>query len=163
MKYQDIWSHLLSQYYIPNSDNDDIYLFNGEENNIRFSVTVHITDTISISLGCTHYPIEIDVNGIMRLWNTLAIIEERFRSKVDCDSFTIPNHKRWIVTMWHFSRDALPSYAGKKFSAEFGAVKEILVRIYTKEWNNSKPRIRVEKQEYPMMTIEDVIEEKINE
>jgi hypothetical protein len=99
----------------------------------------------------------------MRLWNTLAIIEERLRSNVDCNNFKIPHHKSWIVTMWHFSRDAIPSYAGERFSAEFETVKEILIRIYTKTWNGKKTRIRIEKQEYPMKTIEDVIEAKLNE
>jgi hypothetical protein len=158
-----LWNYLLSQSYISNSDNDDIYLIKGEENNINFSGTVHKTDTISVTLGCTHYPIEIDIYGIMRLWNTLTIIEERLHSKVYCNTITIPHHKSWIVTMWHFSRDAIPSYAGERFSAEFETVKEILIRIYTKNWNNGKTRIRLEKQEYPMKTIEDAIEEKLRE
>jgi|SRR5215204_2992699 len=163
LQVQDIWIHLLSQYYIPNSNNEDICILNGEENNIKFSVTVHSTDTISISLGCTHFPIEIDVNGIMRLWNTFAVIEERLRSKVNCDTIKILSHKSWMVTMWHFSKDALPSYAGERFNAEFGTVKEILIRIYTKKWRDGKTRIRIEKQEYPMKTIENAIEEKLHE
>jgi hypothetical protein len=158
-----IWGYLLSHYYIPNSDNEDIYLFNGEENNIKFFVIVHKTNTISISLGCTYFPIEIDIHGIMRLWNTLAIIEERLNSKVDCDILKIPQHKCWIVTMWHFSKDAIPSYSGERFNVEFGIAKEILLRVYTKKWNNGKTKVRLEKQEYPMKAIENAIEEKLNQ
>jgi hypothetical protein len=160
-----IWDHLKSK-HTSNSTSKDILFLTGEENNIKFSVTVHVTDTISISLGCTYFPIEIDVNGIMRLWNTLAIIEERMRLKVDCDAFQIPNHKRWVVTLWHFGQDALITYAGKKYDVEFGIAKEILLRIYTKEWNNgknknkNKKKVRIELQEYPMKTVEEAIGEK---
>ena len=163
LEVPNIWNHLLSKNYDPNPDNQDIYLFKGEENNIKFSITVHTTDTISVSLGCTYFPIEIDVYGVMRLWNTLAIIEERLRSEVNCDTLMIPNHKEWIITMWHFSKDAIPSYSGERFNVEFGIAKEILLRVYTKKWDNGKTKVRIEKQEYPMKTIEDAIEEKLNQ
>ncbi|MGB9169468.1 MAG: hypothetical protein WCB31_11130 [Nitrososphaeraceae archaeon] len=159
----NIWDYLIANNYDENSSSHDIYLLNGEENNITFKVTVHKTNTVSISLGCTHFPIEIDIYGISRLWNTLAIIEERLRSKVNSDSIKIPHHTRWIVTMWHFSKDALPSYSGDRFNAEFGLVKEILIRIYTKQCMDSKNRIRIERQEYPDKTIEEIINEKLNE
>ena len=160
----NIWQYLLSSdYKISNLCNQDIYLLDGEENNIKFSVTVHKTDTISISLACSYFPIEIDIHGIMRLWNTLTIIEERLHSKIDCDTFTIPTHKQWVVTMWHFGRDALISYSGKKYTVEFGLAKEMLLRIYTKDWSNGKKKVRIEIQEYPKKAIEDAIDDKLNQ
>jgi hypothetical protein len=138
----NLWNYLLSNNHtISNSYNQSIDLFDGEENNIKFYVNVYKSDTISISLACSYFPIEIDIHGIMRLWNTLTIIEERLRSKITCDTFTIPNHRRWVVTMWHFGRDALISYSGKKYTVEFGLAKEMLLRIYTKDWPNGKKKL----------------------
>lgn len=159
-----IWNYLLSNNYtISNSNNQSIDLFDEEENNIKFYVNVYKSNTISVSLGCSFFPIEIDIHGIMRLWNTLAIIEERLRSKIYCDTFTIPNHKRWTVTMWHFGRDALISYSGERYTVEFGLAKEMLFRIYTKDWSNGKKKVRIEKQEYPMKAIQDAIEDKLSQ
>jgi hypothetical protein len=159
-----LWNYLLlNNYTISNSNNQSIYLLDGEANNIEFKLSIHKSDTISISLGCSYFPIEIDIHGIMRLWNTLAIIEERLRLTINCDTFTIPTHKRWIVTMWHFSRDALISYSGKRYNVEFGLAKEMLLRIYTKDWSNGKKKVRIEIQEYPMKAIQDAIEDKLNQ
>jgi hypothetical protein len=69
----------------------------------------------------------------------------------------IPEHKDWIVTMWHFGMDALVEYAGERFSATWEIGHNALVRAYSKEMANvpgstisrSKNVIRVESQEYP--------------
>jgi hypothetical protein len=83
-------------------------------------------------------------------------------SNASCDKnhSSIPHHKQWIITMWHFGRDALTEYSGEKFSKTVEA-QHILTRLYVKDFKG-KNRIRIERQEYPQKTVVGAIEEKLN-
>jgi hypothetical protein len=83
----------------------------------------------------------------------------------------IPEHKDWIVTMWHFGMDASVEYTGERFSATWEIGENALVRAYSKEMVNvqesassrqrKKNIIRIESQEYPSKTMQDAIQEKL--
>ena len=45
----------------------------------------------------------------------------------------IPEHKDWLVTMWHFGVDASVEYTGEKFSATWEVGEHALIRAYSKE------------------------------
>jgi hypothetical protein len=62
--------------------------------------------------------------------------------------------------MWHFGKDALIEYTGEKYCITIENLQHILTRIYIKDFNG-KNRIRIEKQEYPKMTVIDAIEKKL--
>ena len=80
-------------------------------------------------------------------------------------SAVIPDHKEWLVTMWHFGADASIEYSGEKFSASWEIGQNELIRVYSKEFHGqgmnvgseqaarNKTRIRVEIQEYPQSTL----------
>ena len=73
----------------------------------------------------------------------------------------IPDHKTWIVTMWHFGADSLTEFSGDMFQLTWEVAQNILVRAYAKIMKDKKTRIRMERQEYPRKTLQEVVEEKI--
>jgi hypothetical protein len=77
---------------------------------------------------------------------------------------SIPEHKDWVVTMWHFGLDASVEYAGERFSATWEVGEHALIRVYSKEMveaHGSLTRniVRLERQEYPNKTLQDAIQE----
>jgi hypothetical protein len=178
----DIWSILSSllnvsdsqqqQFLRVNPISKDISISPWQIKDLNIKVTIHRTDTVSIVIGCSYAPIAIDIGGVIRLSNALTRVEERLSRLVDdCakvvsgneyESSAIPEHKDWIVTMWHFGADASSEYTGEKFSATWEVGENALVRAYSKVMRDGKTRIRLERQEYPKKTVADAIEEKLN-
>lgn len=153
-----------------NSKSLDILLPVWKIRDLLVKVRIHRTDTVSIVIGCSLNPITLDVSGIIRLTNTLSIVEERLSrlAKKACplgDSITaykddfpnsrltclsmIPLYSQWIVTMWHFGTDALTEYSGEKFCMTWETAENVLIRAYSKVMTDNKTRIRLERQEYP--------------
>jgi hypothetical protein len=153
-----------------NSDSKDISLPIWNINDLNIKVTVHRTNTVSVIVGCSYAPIATDVGGVIRLSTALSRVEERIsRLLDDCgkiipggyESLPIPEHTKWMVTMWHFGADASIEYAGEKFSITWELGEDALVRAYIKVMKDGKARIRLERQEYPRKTFADAIEEKL--
>ena len=76
-----------------------------EINDLDIQVTIHHTDTVSIVIVCSCSPVILDIAGVIRLSNALAVIRERL-SRLVKDGLEIPNHLEWTVTMWHFGADS---------------------------------------------------------
>jgi hypothetical protein len=170
--------------YTVNSNSKDILLPAWKIRSLLIKTTIHRTDTVSIVIGCSLNPIALDINGIIRLTNALSVVEERLSRIVEdarrfkgfsltrdsdsssgagCrDASIIPAHSEWTVTMWHFGADASVEYSGEKFSVTWEIAENALVRAYSKLMNNSKTRIRLERQEYPKATLANVIEQKLS-
>jgi hypothetical protein len=153
-----------------NSDSKDISLPTWNINDLNIKVTVHRTNTVSVIVGCSYTPIATDVGGVIRLSNALSKVEERISRLLDeCgksiaggyESLPIPEHTRWMVTMWHFGADASVEYTGEKFSITWELGEKALVRAYIKVMKDGKARIRLERQEYPRKTFADAVEEKL--
>jgi hypothetical protein len=130
-------------------------------------VVFHKTDTVSVIIGCSLQPISLDGGGVIRFFNILVRVEERLQgilqnhpqlSSKKHDS--IPDYKEWVVTMWHFGRDASVEYTGQKFNITIQNLESIVTRLYVKDFG-SKNKIRFERQEYPKKTVIDAIEEKL--
>ena len=165
-----------------NTRSKDILLPTWKISDVLAKVTIHRTDTVSVVMGCSLNPISLDINGLIRLTNTLCLVEERLSRLVEgiqnVYDFTvvednpsqnrhrfsgaIPPHSRWLVTMWHFGADALTEYSGEKFSTTWETAENVLVRAYSKSMIDNRSRIRLERQEYPRTTLVDAIEQKIN-
>jgi hypothetical protein len=146
----------------------DIVLPSWNRNNAILRTVIHKSDMVSVVIGCSLQPIPLDFNGIIRFFTLLAVVETKVQtilegicplmSNTECTS--IPVFRNWIVTMWHFGRDASVGYAGEKFSIEIGKLESILTRLYIKDFGG-KNKIRLERQEYPNKTVLDAIEEKL--
>jgi hypothetical protein len=185
-----LWSLLsTSSLYKPDSYSKDIRLLplKASSGGITIRTTVHSTDTVSVVVGCSLAPIAVDVMGIIRLSNMLTRVEERLSRVIEacyCKSGItqggqatmerrhmtlppIPEHKDWIVTMWHFGVDASVEYTGEKFSATWEVGEHALIRAYSKEMIEEEGTItrrnivRLECQEYPSKTLQDAIQEKL--
>ncbi|MGA9842469.1 MAG: hypothetical protein WBQ25_09155 [Nitrososphaeraceae archaeon] len=166
-----IWSTLLTSKsnLSVQSKSKDISLPVVSINNLRIRIRVHRTDIVSIIIGCSNSPVAVDVAGVTRLSNALARIREILEKTLLQDGETsentvrivIPNHRNWLVTMWHFGADALADYSGNENHRRWGKAEVILITIYTKEWENSKRRIRWDCQEYPKKSLIDALQEKM--
>jgi hypothetical protein len=154
--------------YTTNPVSKDISLRVWQIENLDVKVVIHKTDTVSVIVGCSYNPIAVNVAGIIRLTNALAVVRERLSTLVSQDSSKsstvnkIPDYMEWVVTMWHFGADASVEYTGEKFSATWGIAQDAIIRVYSKTMKDHRTRIRLERQEYPRITLVLAIEQKIN-
>ena len=174
-KVKDIW-HILStnSQFKLNHFSKDITL--GKwiiEKDFFILVTIHRTDSVTISIGCSFRPVALDLNGIIRFTSVLAKIEERISGilqnvlkkdhyySTSSTSTIIPSYNSWIVTMWHLNRDGLAQYSGKEFHISWENAGNIIIRAYSKQYKDKKCKIRLERQEYPNTSIFEAINERL--
>ena len=140
-------------------------------NNAIVQVRIHKTNTVSVVIGCSLEPFPLNYNGIIRFFTTLASTQGLLvgimlmydHEKINQDqnqNQSIPDYRKWVITMWHFGRDG-SECSKRDYHIAVGKAQQILERIYTKEFGKYK-KIRLERQEYPKKTVEDAIEEKLN-
>lgn len=168
-KVPEIWKRLsINPAFHINKRSQDISIPSWIKNDTIVRIIIHRTDVVTVIIGCSLQPIPLDVNGIIRLFNLLVRIEEKLQTILDNSTPIcfdkkcplIPEYQSWIVTMWHFGRDASIEYTGEKFSITVNKLESILTRLYVKDFGNKK-KIRLETQEYPKKTVVDAIEEKL--
>jgi hypothetical protein len=146
----------------------DILLPYWNKNNAIVQVRIHKTDTVSIIVGCSLEPFPLDYNGIIRFFTTLASTEALlvgimlsiYHGKLNQNQ-SIPDYKKWLITMWHFGSDGLLEYTGEKFSIAVENAQHIVTTIYSKDFGKYN-KIRLERQEYPKKNVFDAIVEKLN-
>jgi hypothetical protein len=157
----------------PDPVSKDIRLTTWMMEDLAITAAINSTDTVSIVVGCSYAPIAVDINGVIRLSNVLAVVEERLSNLIDdyakvndsgrgYSKLSIPNHNGWIVTIWHFGADALSTYSGEKFFASWQVGQNALITGYSKDMKDGKTRIRLERQEYPTKSLAEALEEKLN-
>jgi len=136
-------------------------------NNAMVIVRIHKTNTVSVIIGCSFEPFPLDYNGIIRFFTTLASTQGllvgimlRVYQKEINQNQSIPDYRKWVITMWHFGRDGLEC-SKRDYHIAVGKAQQILERIYTKDFGKYK-KIRLERQEYPKKNVFDAIEEKLN-
>jgi hypothetical protein len=171
LKFQvpDIWKILASSNkYTPNPVSKDISLpYIITSNHLKICTIVHRTDTLTVSVACSFAPVATDTDGLIRLSTALTRIEERTSRIVDeCgsmlpggyESIPIPEHDKWIVTLWHFGNDSqnYKELAADRYCVTYKEGQNVLGRIY-----NKKHRKRREIQERPNKTYADAIRDKI--
>lgn len=138
-------------------------------NDLDIKVSVHTTDTVGVTVGCSYYPIVVDVSGVVRLSNALSVVKERLSNIISTYTIAaelesvepVPDPSSWIVTMWHFGSDALVEYTGEKFYASWEVSEHALLTAYIKEWQHCR-KLRLEGQEYPQKSLELAIAEKLD-
>ena len=171
-KVDAIWSILSFQYeHDPVNKGIQLQPWPWKINDLDIKVTVQPTDIVSVVVGCSYAPVAVDIKGIIRISEALAVVQERLSRLIDeCNCGTnetlnpaiIPDHRSWIVTLWHFGADALITYTHEKFYASWEVGQHALITAYTKEWKDGTTRIRIEKQEYPKKSLAEALEEKLN-
>jgi len=144
---------------------------------LEIRLAIHRSDTVSVAVGCSYAPIAVDCGGIIHLSNVLTRVEERLSRLIEnCNDTVnrdsnisgissrmhlIPEHKDWLVTMWHFGVDGITEYTGDKFSATWEVGQNALIRAYSKYMKEQGRAIRLERQEYPNKSFAEAIEEKL--
>lgn len=120
-------------------------------------ITIHHSDTVSISIGCSFRPIVLDVPDLFQLIEALTRVEvyltnainESIAHDLNAPRVSIPRFTTWIVKMWHFGIDTLDEYDKREFHVTFEEGISDIFRIYTKRMKNKKVIVRAERQEYP--------------
>jgi len=152
-----------------NSVSKDIILYPDIIDGLKIQTIIHRTDTVTVSVACSNFPITINAEGLLRASVALTRAEERLSAKLDeCgksleggyEKIPIPDYRRWTITMWHFGEDGKFEYK-KGYSLTWGYGREVL-RIYTKSINDKKG-LRKEKQEYPNKSHEEAFEKKLKD
>jgi len=124
---------------------------------LDLGITIHHSDTVSISIGCSFRPITLDVPDLLQLIEALTraelhltnAINELIAHDFNAPRVSIPRFTTWIVKMWHFGVDTLDEYDKKEFHVTFEEGISDIFRIYAKRMKNKKLIIRAERQEYP--------------
>jgi hypothetical protein len=173
LKFQvpDIWTILASsKKYGQNSVSKDISLLPIiTDDHLKIHTIVHKTNTVTVSVACSFAPVVTDTDGLIRLSNALTRVEERTSRIVDeCgsllpggyESISIPEHGKWIVTLWHFGTDSqnYKELIEGKYCITWQEGQNVLGRIY-----NKKRRKRSELQERPNKPYADAIRDKIHD
>lgn len=133
-------------------------------------IIIHKTDTVTVSVACSYMPIVLEFSGLILLSNALTRVEERISAMIDSillsrnnrSIIRVPDHKSWIVTMWHFGADSITEHSGRDFHVCWELAESALIRVYTKDMEDSKRRIRIERQEYPDEPLFKALENKLN-
>jgi hypothetical protein len=179
-----ISNEALGYSYKVNPTSRDISILNWILEGLQFRITIHMTDIVSVVIGCSLAPVILDVNGVIRLTSAMSAVKERLSQIVEgpfgarefgttertenssqakqSRATAIPAYSQWMVTMWHFGVDALIEYSGERFCVTWETAENTLVRAYSKVAKDRMPRIRLERQEYPRSTLADVIEQKLS-
>lgn len=66
-----------------NSKSLDILLPVWKIRDLLVKVRIHRTNTVSIVIGCSLRPVALDVSGIIRLTNTLSVVEDRLSRLIE--------------------------------------------------------------------------------
>jgi hypothetical protein len=178
-----IWTKVSSTHQeLPiNQNSKDICIPTWKIDDLLVRVVIHKTDTVSVVIACSLTPVSVSMSGIILLSNALTRVEERLArllmnngfgdnhlgivgsspANMSDQNLKIPDHRLWIVTMWHFGTDASVGYAGEKFEFKWEDGEHVLIRAYTKTMKDGKTRIRLERQEYPNKSIPEIIREKL--
>jgi hypothetical protein len=120
-------------------------------------ITIHHSDTVSVSIGCSHRPIALDVPDILQLIEALTRTEMHLTNTVNeliahdlkAPRISVPRFTTWIVKMWHFGVDTLDEYDKEEFHVTFEEGISDIFRIYAKRMKNKRLIVRAERQEYP--------------
>jgi hypothetical protein len=173
----DSWKIIhASNKYSEHPVSKDIFLPSINTNNLRLRTTVHHTDTVTVVVGCSGSPVAITADDIIRLSIALTRAEERLSRVLDeCgsilpdgyESIPIPDHGKWIVTLWHFGTDSCDfrEYAEEKYCCTWQEGQNVLNRVYSKSFRtrnkNKVVRRRREIQERLNKSFGDALKEKL--
>ena len=117
-------------------------------------ITIYPNDTCTVVIGCSESPVPLDFEGINRLSVVLCRIEERLKQRLNNSSINLPHYNGWTITLWHIGKDSLSEYSNEMFHCKWDLAEKIALRIYSKELERNKRKVRIELQQNPNISIE---------
>ena len=84
------------------------------------------------------------------------LIEERLSQLLINSSVKLPCYKNWIITLWHIGKDSLSEYSKEMFHCKWDLAEKMILRIYSKELKSGKKKVRIEVQQNPRISIEQL-------
>ena len=106
-----------------------------------------------IVIGCSENPIPLDFEGIKRLSVALGRVEDRLLQLLINSSIDLPHYKDWTITLWHIGKDSLAEYSKEMFHCKWDLAEKIALRIYSKELQTGKKKVRIELQQNPNISV----------
>jgi hypothetical protein len=137
-----------------NQKNKEIFFTYPDIDKFSIIITIYPTDTCTIVVGCSEAPILLDFVGINRLTIALCRIEERLSQLLISSSMELPNYKDWTITLWHMGKDSISEYSKEMFHCKWELGEKIAIRIYSKEFQDKKRKVRIEVQQNPNIPVE---------
>jgi len=123
----------------------------------KFLIIITIyPNTCTIVIGCSENPIPLDFEGIKRLSVALGRVEDRLLQLLINSPITLPHYEDWIITLWHMGKDSLSEYSKEMFHCKWDLGEKIALRIYSKELQRGNNKIRIEVQQNPRISIEEL-------
>jgi len=174
-KSNGLWKYLLNiDYYRQRINRKQAISFGYYEIEQYLSIKVFVqaTDTVNLMVKCSHSPILLDFDGIMRLSDALTRIEERlaavvndpdnktFNAEFNQSNIKFSNKDEWVITLWHLHRDSLEEYSGEKFHCTWKIAQNLFLRAYSRKLKSTgkkKNFIRLENQENPTILFKNLL------
>jgi hypothetical protein len=129
-------------------------------------VILHRTGSVSFYLGCSNCPIQVSVEGFLRLASFLGGARNELLATAKAISplfsqETLPEVTDWTVVLWHYGRDSAQEFSGASFNVTFKMWCGELARIYLHHYEQSS-RVRLEVVQRPEKPLQQAIAEKLN-
>ena len=156
---KDLHSSLKQKGCTINADNHSIKVNFNEDSNITTKVLVY-PETIQIDLGCTYKPLVYDSNTVFFLHEHLSKLSYHL---TQYSGVVLPPVREWTITHYHFGKDGSMALNGQNFNFEVGDVATGLLRFYSKKMPGGERISRLEQAQSPQTTIQEKMEEMIQE
>lgn len=160
---RNIYDNFSKKPYPKYRKNQSIALESFSMNNSIARISINKNDTVGVIIGCSMQPIPLDYDGINRFCGILGRTEVHLEGITTCnndynldETQRIPSYAKWTITEWHFGRDSIHSYRGKKFEITVEDAQHRLYRIYVKDYEKNL-RLRIEGIGTPRKAVEDAI------
>jgi len=119
-------------------------------------ITIYPNDTCTVVSGCSENPVTLDLEGVSKLSIALCRIEEKISRLLNNSLVNLPSYKNWTITLWHIGKDSLSEYSKEMFHCKWDLAEKIALRIYSKEVQTGKKKVRAEIQQNPGISIEEL-------
>jgi len=126
----------------------------------RGRIILHVTDTVSVILGCSLDPFPLTIAGFGELAAFLGALRIRLVEECRSPTVKVPDVTSWTLVHWHYGRDGRNEVAGPRFSVTVGGLGEGMLRAYTKRLSG-KQTLRIELAEVPMQGLGELFAERL--
>jgi hypothetical protein len=121
--------------------------------NLRLTVVLHRTGSVSCYVKCSFHPIEVTPEGLVDFTSVLAKVAAILEESAESSSFmfkrsVVPSVSSWVVMQWHFGKDGKKEISGKSYHVTYRNWSGALIRVYLKKMGD-KFRARKEVIEQP--------------
>jgi hypothetical protein len=155
---KDIHPMLKNKGYNLNNQSYDIQLKPINFKGLNIKPTIHRTNTITVSVGCSYAPIIMNGQDVTRLDNGLDQTINNVSTISGLSNIPIAND--WLCTEYHYGRDGENLYRGQIFEILWRDAKNTYHHIYSKKHDDGY-HLRDETYGYPFTKLEQVLNSKM--